>query len=77
MTSIKLFGAALVLSTAFATPVFAQLGIPELPGNYAFLYPEGDLRIGAEGPGDAITVQPARVVGGLRLHPHRVHHRAH
>jgi hypothetical protein len=37
MTSFKLFGAALILSTAFASPVFAQsAGLPELPGDYAF-----------------------------------------
>ena len=33
MTSFKLFGAALILSTASAMPVFAQ--VPE-PGDYAF-----------------------------------------
>jgi len=38
MTSFKLIGAALMLSAAFATPVFAQsaAGLPELPGDYAF-----------------------------------------
>ena len=44
MTSLKLVGAALMLSTAFATPVFAQsaAGLPELPGNYAFFSPIDD-----------------------------------
>ena len=44
MTSLKLVGAALMLSTAFATPVFAQsaAGLPELPGNYAFFSPNDD-----------------------------------
>ena len=72
MTSFKLFGAALILSTAFATPVFAQV---ELPGLYAI--PPDGVRIGSSEPGDAMTVQPARVnVGGLRLpaRPHRAHH---
>ena len=74
MTSFKLFGAALILSTAFATPVFAQ--IPE-PGDYSFsqepglsaVYrPSGDLRIGSTGPTGGMTVQPGRVdVGGPRL----------
>ena len=32
MTSLKLVGAALMLSTAFATPVFAQI---PLPGDYS------------------------------------------
>jgi len=72
MTSFKLFGAALILSTAFATPVFAQ--IPE-PGDYSFsqepglsaVYrPSGDLRIGSTGPTGGMTVQPGRV-GGWRL----------
>ena len=71
MTSFKLFGAALILSTAFATPVFAQ--IPE-PGDYSFsqepglsaVYrPSGDLRIGSTGPTGGMTVQPGRV-GGWR-----------
>ena len=57
MTSFKLFGAALILSTAFATPVFAQTGgsagLPELPGNYAFFFPDDNF-----GPP---TVQPPRV----------------
>jgi hypothetical protein len=47
MTSFKLFGAALILSTAFATPVFAQSGgtggLPELPGDYAFFLPYDDI----------------------------------
>ena len=44
MTSLKLVGAALMLSTAFATPVFAQssAGLPELPGDYAFFSPIDD-----------------------------------
>jgi hypothetical protein len=70
MTSFKLFGAALILSTAFATPVFAQAaaGLPELPGDYAFFYPYDDF-----GPS---AVQPPRVVAQLRrpTRPHRVQH---
>jgi hypothetical protein len=71
MTSFKLFCAALILSTAFATPVFAQV---ELPGDYAFFYPKDDFSP------DVPTVRPARGVdvGGLRV-PARLHHhiRAH
>jgi hypothetical protein len=82
MTSLKLVGAALTLSAAFATPVFAQsaAGLPELPGDYAFfnLAPDGDLRIGrAFAPGDAVTVQPAPVVVAHAMRPvrpHRAHH---
>ena len=74
MTSFKLFGAALILLTAFATPGFAQTaGLPELPGNYAFF-----TAIDNFGPS---AVQPAPIsVGGLRppTHLHRAHHtRAH
>ena len=73
MTSLKLVGAALMLSTAFATPVFAQTaGLPELPGDYAFFSPIDDFSPAVQ------AVQPGWVVsaGGLRLH--RAHHiRAH
>ena len=75
MTSFKLFGAALILSTAFATPVFAQTaGLPELPGNYAFFFPNDDF-----GPS---AVQPPPVVVAQVRQPtrlHRAHHisRAH
>lgn len=57
MTSLKLVGAALMLSTAFATPVFAQTaGLPELPGDYAFFSPIDDFSPAVQ------AVQPARVV---------------
>ena len=51
MTSLKLVGAALMLSTAFATPVFAQsaAGLPELPGDYAFFSPSDDFSPAASG----------------------------
>jgi hypothetical protein len=82
MTSFKLFGAVLMLSAAFATPVFAQsaAGLPELPGDYAFfnLAPNGDLRIGsAFAPADTVTVEPPRalVAQVIRpVRPHRAHH---
>ena len=57
MTRLKLVGAALMLSTAFATPVFAQsAGLPELPGDYAFFSPYDDFSPTVQ------AVQPARVV---------------
>jgi hypothetical protein len=58
MTRLKLVGAALMLSTAFATPVFAQssAGLPELPGNYAFFTPNDDFSPAVQ------AVQPTRVV---------------
>jgi len=79
MTSFKLFGAALILSTSFATPVFAQ--VPE-PGDYAFfqepglsaLYrPDGDIRVGSTGPTGAMTVRSGRVGVGLPTRPSRAH----
>ena len=64
MTSFKLFGAALILSTAFATPVFAQVAEP---GDYAFSQEPG-LSAAYRPPTGAMTVQPGRVdVAGLRL----------
>ena len=64
MTSFKLFGAALIFSTAFATPVFAQVAEP---GDYAFSQEPG-LSAVYRPPTGAMTVQPGRVdVGGLRL----------
>ena len=82
MTSFKLFGAALMLSAAFATPVSAQSlsSLPELPGDYAFfnLAPGGDLRLGsAFAPADTGTVQPPPVVVAQvtrPVRPHRAHH---
>jgi hypothetical protein len=63
MTSFKLFGAALILSTAFATPVFAQVAEP---GDYAFSQEPG-LSAVYRPPTGAMTVQPGRDVGELRL----------
>jgi hypothetical protein len=63
MTSFKLFGAALILSTAFATPAFAQVAEP---GDYAFSQEPG-LSAVYRPPTGTTTVQPGRVdVGGLR-----------
>jgi hypothetical protein len=73
MTSLKLVGAALMLSTAFATPVFAQsaAGLPELPGNYAFFTPNDDFS-----PAVQAVQPPARVVVPevrRSTHPRRAH----
>jgi hypothetical protein len=84
MTSFKLFGAALILSTAFATPVFAQVaGLPELPGDYAYAPWNDDF--GASLPENAVTppsafvmaVQPPPVVVAQLTRPtlpHSAHH---
>jgi len=74
MTSFKLFGAALILSTAFATPVFAQTGgsagLPELPGNYAFFLPFDDLAPSAFPRVAAAPVSAAQVRRPVR--PQRI-----
>ena len=71
MTSFKLFGAALILSTAFATPVFAQsAGLPELPGNYAFFLPFDDLAPSAFPRVAAAPVSAAQVRRPVR--PQRI-----
>jgi hypothetical protein len=69
MTSLKLVGAALMLSTAFATPVFAQsAGLPELPGDYAFFSSNDDFSPAVHA---VQAVQPARVAEVRR--PRRAH----
>ena len=59
MASFKLFGAALIWSTAFATPVFAQIPLPgdyssepvyaSEPGLGAFYHPNGNLELELRG----------------------------
>ena len=85
MASFKLFGAALIWSTAFATPVFAQIPLPgdyssepvyaQEPGMAAFYHPNGNLRIGASGPANQMTVFGRVDAGGSRLptRPRRAH----
>jgi hypothetical protein len=52
MSTFKLFGAAIVLSTAIATPVPAQQVISE-PGYCAFFYPNANCQ--NKGPGNPYT----------------------
>jgi len=61
MTSIKLFGAALVLSVIAVAPVSAQEAIQE-PGSYAFYHPNADvLNSGSGGRLASSTIaQPLR-----------------
>jgi hypothetical protein len=79
MTSFKLFGGAFILSTAFATPGFAQVPLPgdyaseptyaSEPGLSAFYRPNSNVRTGSSGPAKQMTV-PGRVdAGRLRLPP--------
>jgi hypothetical protein len=81
MTSLKLLGAAALLSAAFATQAFAQAAVQE-PGAFAFYHPNIDvLNAGRGGPpaADAYAFVPERSnAAGLRLsvRPHRGHHHA-
>src|SRR5262249_2366398 len=68
MASFKLFGAALILSTSFATPVFAQVPLPgdyssepvysSEPGVLTFYHPNGNLRPVQRGRVDARRSRP-------------------
>jgi hypothetical protein len=70
-------GAALMLSAALATPVFAQAAISE-PGAYAFYHPNGDvLNAGAGGVRSAPETNALAMVPYGRVIHHRVHHGSH
>jgi hypothetical protein len=80
MTSFKILAAAVMLSTAIATPVFAQAAISE-PGAFAFYHPDGDvLHAGSTRPvRDALASLPLRHASHMaRAHigPHSVFARA-
>jgi hypothetical protein len=72
----KSFGAALMLSAAMATPVFAQAAISE-PGAYSFYHPDGDVlnagRGGVRSFPNALAMAP---LGGEPIR-HRAHHGPH
>jgi hypothetical protein len=61
MTSFKILAATVMLSTAIATPVFAQAAISE-PGAFAFYHPDADvLHAGSTLPArDALASLPLR-----------------
>ncbi len=60
MTSFKVFAATVILSTALATPLFAQAAISE-PGAYAFYHPNSDLGLGSGQPAaNALASAPSR-----------------
>jgi hypothetical protein len=76
MTRFKLVSAALMLSVAMATPVFAQEAIQE-PGNYAFFHPDGDLlhagsASSASSASDAMAMIPP--ASGRMARHHMSHH---
>jgi hypothetical protein len=75
--SLKILGAAALLSAAFATQAFAQAAISE-PGAFAFYHPNADVLNGgrrAAPPADAFAYVPERDVAGPRLsvRPHHAH----
>jgi hypothetical protein len=79
LPSLKLFGAAALLSAALATQAFAQAAVQE-PGAFAFYHPGADVLNAGRGapPANAFAYAPERDVTGLRLtvRPHRGHHPA-
>jgi hypothetical protein len=79
MTSLKLLGAAALLSAAFASQAFAQAAIQE-PGAFAFYHPNADVLNGGRRapPADAFAYAPERDVAGVRLYvrPHHAHRAA-
>jgi hypothetical protein len=73
----KSIAAALMLSAALATPVFAQAAISE-PGAYAFYHPNGDvLNAGAGGVRSAPGANALAMVPYVRMVHHRAHHSSH
>ncbi|MEP6837032.1 MAG: hypothetical protein ABJA75_03190 [Bradyrhizobium sp.] len=59
MTTLKLLGAAAILSTLIVTSASAEHMIDE-PGMFAFVHPNGDLGIGSSRPAaDAQAMAPA------------------
>jgi hypothetical protein len=75
MTNFKTVAAALVLTAASATAVFAQAAIQE-PGAYAFYHPNGDvLHAGTPRPAaDALAAYRADTDRVVTAAPHRVRH---
>ena len=81
MRGLKIFGAAALLSAAFATQAFAQAAISE-PGAFAFYHPNADVLNAGRGgppPAGAFAYVPERGdLAGLRpsVRSHRAHHAA-
>jgi len=77
MTSIKLIGAAALLSAAFASQAFAQAAVQE-PGAFAFYHPNADVLNGGRGapPANAFAYVPEREFAGasVAVRPHHRHH---
>jgi hypothetical protein len=79
MTTLKLVGAAVLFSAAFASQAFAQAAIGE-PGAFAFYHPNADVLNGGRTapPAEAFAYVPERDVAGVRpyVRPHHAHHAA-
>jgi hypothetical protein len=75
MTNFKTVAAALVLTAASATTVFAQAAVQE-PGAYAFYHPNGDvLHAGSPRPAaDAMAAYRADTDRVVTTTPHRARH---
>jgi hypothetical protein len=73
MLKSTMIGAALLVSAAITVP--ASAAVIDEPGNFAFVYPNGDLGIGTSQPADALAQAPARGgdLGGMRMSAR--HHR--
>lgn len=56
MTKYQIFGVALVLSAAIATPALAE--VIQEPGLYSFYHPNSDLGLGASRSADALASAP-------------------
>jgi hypothetical protein len=64
MANFTLLSVVTILSTALATPVFAQAVIEE-PGAYAFYHSNGDLKIGSARPQRREQVMAVRGTGDV------------
>jgi hypothetical protein len=67
MRKYRIFGAAIALSAALATPALAE--VIQEPGNFAFFYPNGDLGLGYSQPANAMAAQAPRTnnISGMRM----------
>jgi hypothetical protein len=65
MLKYKIFGAAVLLSAAVATPALAE--VIQEPGAYAFVYPNGDLGLGYSRSANAMAQTMRGDVAGMRM----------
>jgi hypothetical protein len=73
MTSLKIFGAALVVAAFVAVPASAQQAVQE-PGAFAFYHPNADvLNAGGPAPSNAFAAMRASDAAGTQMmvRPHK------